>query len=74
MTLVKGGERRVFSFAGYTNQADAKAALVQKITSLGGHVHDGATWSDEVTHVVAANFGQFLEKVRVDDVLFGIKL
>ena len=66
MTLDKAGERRVFTFAGYNNQPDAKADLVHKITCVGGHVHDGAAWTDEVTHVVAANFGQFLEKVRVD--------
>ena len=63
MTSDKREEKKVFSFAGYNNQSEVKTDLVHKIKCLGGHVHDGATWSDDVTHVVAANFGQFLEKV-----------
>ena len=56
-------QQKVFTLAGYNAQPEVKAELVEKIRSLGGRVHEAAGWSDEVTHVIAANFGHFLEKV-----------
>ena len=47
---------------GYKSPAE-KADLVAKITSLGGSVMEGSRWEGECSHVIAANFGQYLEKV-----------
>ena len=59
-------QQKVFVFAGYNNsQADVKNDLVHKISSLGGKVLESPTWPGpgQVTHVIAANFGHYLEKV-----------
>ena len=54
---------KVFTLAGYNSQPEVKAAITTKIRELGSEVVESAAWNERVTHVVAANFGQYLEKV-----------
>ena len=58
-------QQKVFVLAGYNSQVEVKTDLVHKITSLGGKVLESPSWppGDQVTHVIAANFGHYLEKV-----------
>ena len=56
-------KRKVFTLAGFNSLPAEKAELVSKISSLGGYVVDSTSWSEECTHVIAANYGQYLEKV-----------
>ena len=56
-------KRKVFTLAGFNSSPAEKADLVSKISSLGGYVVDSTSWSEECTHVIAANYGQYLEKV-----------
>ena len=54
---------KVFTLAGYNSQPEVKAAITNKIRDLGGELVESAAWNGRVTHVIAANFGQYLEKV-----------
>ena len=54
---------KIFTLAGFNSAPAEKADLVAKITSLGGSVVEGSSWKGECSHVIAANFGQYLEKV-----------
>ena len=56
-------KRKVFALAGFNSSQEVKVDLVTKIRALGGEVRESPVWSDGVTHVVAANFGHYLEKV-----------
>ena len=54
---------KLFSLAGFNSQPALKSELEEKIRCLGGEVHTGAAWSGRITHVVAASFLQYPEKV-----------
>ena len=54
---------KVFTLAGYNSQPEVKADITNKIRDLGGELVESAAWNTRVTHVIAANYGQYLEKV-----------
>ena len=53
----------VMLFSGYKDMPEVRADLAAEVARLGGRVVPGVTWRDEITHVVAATFGDYKETV-----------